>query len=51
VRGINASLDLIRRTRGGTWPTGPVTEEEGLRRLTVEKQQAGLSGQPEADNP
>jgi hypothetical protein len=27
VRGINASLDLIRQTRGGTWPTGPVTEE------------------------
>ncbi len=28
MRGINASLDLIRETRGGTWPTGPVTEEE-----------------------
>lgn len=27
VRGINAALDLIRRTRGGSWPTGPVTEE------------------------
>jgi Acetyltransferase (GNAT) domain len=27
VRGINASLDLIRRTRGGDWPTEPVTEE------------------------
>lgn len=27
VRGINASLDLIRRTRGGEWPSGPVTEE------------------------
>lgn len=27
VRGINASIDLIRRTRGGRWPTGPVTEE------------------------
>lgn len=27
VRGINASLDLIRQTRGGRWPTGPVTEE------------------------
>ena len=27
VRGINASLDLIRRTRGGPWPSGPVTEE------------------------
>src|SRR3954451_24624903 len=27
VRGINASLELIRRTRGGAWPTEPVTEE------------------------
>jgi RimJ/RimL family protein N-acetyltransferase len=27
VAGINASIDLIRRTRGGSWPTGPVTEE------------------------
>lgn len=27
VRGINASLALIRRTRGGGWPTGSVTEE------------------------
>jgi hypothetical protein len=27
VRGINASLDLIRRTRGGNWPTEAVTEE------------------------
>ena len=27
VRGINASLELIRRTRGGGWPTEPVTEE------------------------
>jgi hypothetical protein len=27
VRGINASLDLIRRTRGGGWPTEPVTED------------------------
>lgn len=27
VAGINASLDLIRRTRGGTWPTEPVTSE------------------------
>ena len=26
VRGINASLDLINRTRGGGWPTEPVTE-------------------------
>jgi hypothetical protein len=27
VRGINASLELIARTRGGLWPTEPVTEE------------------------
>jgi len=27
VKGINASLDIIRRTRGGSWPQGPVTEE------------------------
>jgi len=27
VRGINASIVLIRRTRGGDWPNGPVSEE------------------------
>jgi hypothetical protein len=27
VQGINASIDLIRRTRGGGWPTEPVTPE------------------------
>ena len=27
VRGVNDSLELIRRTRGGGWPTEPVTEE------------------------
>jgi hypothetical protein len=27
TRGINASLELIRRTRGGNWPSEPVTEE------------------------
>jgi RimJ/RimL family protein N-acetyltransferase len=27
VQGINASIELIRRTRGGTWPTEPVTED------------------------
>jgi hypothetical protein len=30
VRGINASIELIRKTRGGRWPTGPVTEEENF---------------------
>jgi hypothetical protein len=27
VKGINASIELIRRTRGGDWPSEPVTEE------------------------
>ena len=27
VRGINTSIELIQRTRGGGWPTEPVTEE------------------------
>jgi hypothetical protein len=27
VQGINASIALIQRTRGGDWPTGPVSEE------------------------
>lgn len=27
VHGINASLELIRRTRGGHWPTEPVSED------------------------
>ncbi len=27
VAGINISLDLIRRTRGGSWPSEPVTLE------------------------
>ena len=27
VQGINASLELIRRTRGGQWPSEPVTED------------------------
>jgi RimJ/RimL family protein N-acetyltransferase len=27
VRGINSSLDLIRRTRGGGWPEEAVTQE------------------------
>lgn len=27
VQGINASIDMIRRTRGGDWPSEPVTEE------------------------
>jgi len=27
VKGINASIELIQRTRGGGWPTDPVTED------------------------
>ncbi len=27
VRGINSSIELIRRTRGGRWPTEAVSEE------------------------
>jgi hypothetical protein len=27
VHGINESVELIQRTRGGGWPDGPVTEE------------------------
>jgi RimJ/RimL family protein N-acetyltransferase len=27
VKGINASIELIRRTWGGSWPTGPVSED------------------------
>jgi hypothetical protein len=30
VRGVNASIELIKRTRGGTWPDGPVSEEFDL---------------------
>ncbi|HEY2173081.1 MAG TPA: hypothetical protein VGH85_04645 [Mycobacteriales bacterium] len=27
VQGINAGIELIRRTRGGRWPTEPVTAD------------------------
>ena len=27
VQGINASIELIRRTRGGAWPGGPVSAD------------------------
>src|SRR5215203_2101431 len=33
VRGINASIALIQRTRGGDWPRGPFTEEEDFADL------------------
>ena len=33
VAGINASVELIGRTRGGGWPAGPVDEEENFTDL------------------
>ena len=27
VRGVNESIDLIKQTRGGSWPSEPVTED------------------------
>jgi hypothetical protein len=30
VRGINASIALIQQTRGGGWPTEPVTEDDNF---------------------
>ena len=30
MEAVNSSLDLIRRTRGGLWPTEPVSEEFDL---------------------
>jgi hypothetical protein len=30
VRGINASIALIQQTRGGGWPTEPVTEDHNF---------------------
>jgi hypothetical protein len=33
VQGINASVALIQRTRGGAWPAGTVTEEEDFADL------------------
>lgn len=39
VRGVNRSLDLIRRTRGGPWPTEAVTEEFNLVDLVWHEQE------------
>ncbi|TCO54362.1 GNAT family N-acetyltransferase [Actinocrispum wychmicini] len=33
VKGINASLEIIRRTRGGDWPSEPTTEEDNYAYL------------------
>ncbi len=30
IDGVNSSLDIIRKTRGGSWPTEPVSEEFDL---------------------
>ena len=37
VAGINASIDLIRRTRGGNWPTEPVTGDYNFVDLVLGK--------------
>ena len=39
VRGINASLELIRRTRGGGWPTEPVTTEGNYMDLVLHERE------------
>lgn len=30
IEGVNSSLELIRKTRGGSWPSEPVTEDFDL---------------------
>jgi len=30
MEGVNSSIELIRKTRGGSWPAQPVTEAEDL---------------------
>src|SRR5260370_1830616 len=44
VRGINASLALIRRTRGDTWPAAEVTEEFNFVDLVRHKAQCRYAG-------
>jgi hypothetical protein len=43
VRGINTSIALIQRTRGGGWPTEPVTEDFNFVDL-VWHELAGIDG-------
>ena len=45
VQGINASLDLIRRTRGGGWPTAAVTRPDNY----VAFRSAGAASEAEAE--
>jgi hypothetical protein len=30
IKGVNSSIELIRKTRGGSWPSEPVTEDFDL---------------------
>ncbi|GAA2747805.1 hypothetical protein GCM10009868_38710 [Terrabacter aerolatus] len=39
VRGINQSIELIRRTRGGGWPTEPVSEDHNYVDLVWHEQE------------
>jgi hypothetical protein len=39
VGGINASFELIQATRGGDWPTEPVTEEFNFVNLVWHEQE------------
>jgi hypothetical protein len=49
VRGINASLELIRRTRGGRWPTEPVTDGQarGRNACMIAATDEAFCGQPD----
>jgi hypothetical protein len=45
VRGINSSIDLIRKTRGGSWPTGTVTADRQREVEEADRREArGLRG-------
>lgn len=30
LEGVNSSIEIIRKTRGGSWPSGQISEEEDL---------------------
>jgi hypothetical protein len=49
VAGINASLDLIRRTRGGPWPAEPVTADYNSRTTRTPRSQTNPD--PKRDPP
>jgi RimJ/RimL family protein N-acetyltransferase len=39
LRAVNSSIDLIQRTRGGTWPEGPVSEDSNFVDLVWHEQE------------